>query len=399
MPLTPEFFHAIDAKVDADAADLSALALKIHANPELRFEEHQAAGWIAELLRARGHAVDVGVGGLPTALRSRAGRASGPRVAILAEYDALPDIGHACGHNLIAAAAVGAYLAAAPLAERAGGEVVFVGTPAEEGGGGKIKLLDAGIFEGIDAAMMIHPFDRDLLAHPTLANLWIRFSFGGKPAHAAIEPFEGKSALTACMDVFRLVDGQRVHFRDGVRVHGYVIEGGQAVNIIPERASCEFSVRARDLVELARVKAIVVRCARAAAMASDVEIEIEERRGYADLVSNLALARAFGEHARALGRVPRETDPRVGTGSTDMGDISHAVPAIHPWIAIVDEGGSLCHTHGFAEAAKSPRGLDTAQVAAKVLARTALEVLADAELRALARREFEEHKRREAVTS
>lgn len=389
MPLSPDLARAVDERVEADAAALSELALKIHANPELRFEEHKASTWIAELLRAHGHEVAVGVGGLSTALSSRAGRTGGPRIALLAEYDALPDIGHACGHNLIAAAAVGAYLAAAPLAERVGGEVVLFGTPAEEGGGGKIKMLDAGVFEGIDAAMMVHPFDRDVLAHPSLANLWIRFTFGGQPAHAAMAPFEGKSALTACMDTFRLVDGQRVHFRDGVRVHGYIIDGGQAVNIIPERAECELSVRARDMAELARVKAIVVRCAKAAAMASDVELSIEEKRGYADMRNNMALARAFGVHARDLGRNPREVDPRVGTGSSDMGDVSHAVPSIHPWLSILDEGAGVCHTHAFAEAAKTPRALTAAHDAAKVLARTALEFLADDSLRKRARAEFE----------
>src|SRR5688572_22309457 len=293
MPLSPELAKAVDDRVVADASAIAKLALDIHANPELRFEEHKAAAFISTLVRARGHEIEVGVGGLATAFRARAGRAGGPRVAILAEYDALPVIGHACGHNLIAAAAVGAYLAAAPVAERAGGEVMLIGTPAEEGGGGKIKLIDAGLFEGVDAAMMIHPFDRDLLAHPALANTWIRFSFGGTPAHAALAPFEGKSALTACMDTFRLIDGQRVHFRDGVRVHGYVIDGGQAVNIIPERAECEISVRARDRVELERVKAIVLRCARAAAMASDVEMTTTEKRGYADMKNNMALARVF----------------------------------------------------------------------------------------------------------
>lgn len=390
MPLEPNVLAAVDAFVDAHAAPLDALALGIHAHPELKFEEHHAASLITERLRAAGHAAETGVAGLPTAIRARAGKSGGPRVAILGEYDALPEIGHACGHNLIATSAVGAFLAAAPLAERLGGEVIFLGTPAEEGGGGKQKLLDAGVFDGLDAAIMIHPFDRDLLAHPTLANLWIKFSFTGVPAHAAIAPFEGKSALTACMDTFRLVDGQRVHFRDGVRVHGYVIDGGEAVNIIPEHASCEFSVRAKSREELARVKAIVERCARAAAMASDVPVVVEERRGYADLRNNLALARAFGEHMKGLGRSPKETDPRVGTGSTDMGDVSHAVPSIHAWLAIVDENVALCHTREFADAAKSARGLETARTAAKALARTALEVLADAELRARAQAEHRE---------
>jgi amidohydrolase len=319
--------------------------------------------------------------GLPTAVRARAGHATGPRIAILAEYDALPGVGHACGHNLIAAGAAGAFVAAAAVADEAGGEVVLLGTPAEEGWGGKIEMLRAGVFEGVDAAMMFHPFDRDLVAHPTLASLWLTFEFFGQPAHAALAPHDGRSALTACLDTFRLVDGQRVHFRDGVRVHGYITDGGQAVNVVPEHAACEISVRAREGAELDRVRAIVERCAKAAAMASDVRVEASVRRGYRDMVNNLALARVFGAHLSALGRTPRERDDTIGTGSTDMGDVSHAIPAIHPWLAIVPEGAALCHEHRFAEAAASHEGMRTAVVAAKALARTAAEFLSDPDAR------------------
>jgi amidohydrolase len=382
MSLSPEVASSIDRAVDASADELIALAHRIHAHPELRFEEHLASAWIGELVVSRGHAVERGVAGMPTALRARAGSEEGPRVAILAEYDALPGVGHACGHNLIAAGAVGAFLGAASVAATVGGQVVLLGTPAEEGGGGKIEMIKAGTFDGIDAAMMFHPFDRDLLAHPTLASVWLTFEFHGAPSHAALAPHVGHSALTACLDTFRLVDGQRVHFRDGVRVHGFVTDGGQAVNIIPERAACEISVRALDGPELDRVRAIVERCARAAAMASDVRVEMRTRQGYRDLVNNMTLARRFGAHLRALGRSPRESDTRIGTGSTDMGDVSHVVPSIHPWLAIVDEGAALCHEHRFAEAAATDAAGRTAIVAAKSLARTAIELLSDPELRA-----------------
>jgi amidohydrolase len=361
MPIAPEIAAAIDRSVDACAADLLELSRRIHQNPELRFQEHKAARWIGEFLTARGHVVEQGVAGMDTALRSRssapalASSAEHPRVAILAEYDALPGVGHACGHNLIAIAATGAFVAAASVAGRVGGEVVFLGTPAEEGGGGKIEMLKAGVFEGIGAAMMFHPFDRDVLMHPTLASVWVSMEFRGTPAHAAVAPYAGRSALTACLDTFRLIDGQRVHFRDGVRVHGYVTDGGQAVNIIPERAACDFSVRALDGKELQRVRAIVERCARAAAMASDVEVTLRARSGYRDMVNNGALARSFGGHLRTLGRHPKDRDPRVGTGSTDMGDVSHVVPSIHPWLAIVEEGEALCHEHRFADAAGARR--------------------------------------------
>ena len=388
MPLAKDLARRIDDAVDADASALADLSHKIHTHPELRFEEVKAAGWICELLEGHAHVVERGLGGMPTAFRARAGKPGGPTVAILAEYDALPEIGHACGHNLIATSAVGAFLAAAKVAKDAGGEVVLLGTPAEEGGGGKIKLLQAGAFSGIDAAMMFHPFDRDLLAHAALASVWVQFAFRGTPSHAAAAPHVGSSALTACMDLFRLVDGQRVHFRDGVRVHGYITDGGQAVNVIPERAACELSVRARDTTELARVQAIVMRCGKAAAMASGVEVEIALREGYKDMVNNMTLARRFGAHLEALGRPAVETDASLGAGSTDMGDVSHAVPSIHPYLGIVDPGSALCHEHRFAAAAGSDRGTRTALDAAKALGRTAVELLSDAGLRDAVRAEW-----------
>jgi metal-dependent amidase/aminoacylase/carboxypeptidase family protein len=237
--------------------------------------------------------------------------------------------------------------------------------------------------------MMFHPFDRDLLAHPALANTWLMMTFRGSPAHAAAAPHDGKSALTACMDTFRLIDGQRVHFKDGVRVHGYITNGGQAVNIIPELASCEISVRARDVAEMNRVRAIVERCGRAAAMASDVTLELSARLGYRDMRNNMTMARRFGAYFAARGREAHETDARVGAGSTDMGDVSHVVPSIHPYLAIVGEGEALCHQHKFAHAAASERGLDTAVAAAKALARTAVELLIDADLRRAVRTEWE----------
>ncbi|MBN9166114.1 MAG: amidohydrolase [Myxococcales bacterium 68-20] len=390
--LSPELSKVIDDTVDQERVALAKLSSDIHANPELRFEEHKAAGWIAELLRARGYEVEQGIAGLPTALRARKGNADGPKVAILGEYDALPEIGHACGHNLIAASAVGAFLAAAAVAHHTQGEIVFLGTPAEEGGGGKIKMIQAGVFEGLDAAMMFHPFDRDMLAHTALASMWLAMTFKGAPAHAAAAPHDGKSALQACMDTFRLIDGQQVRFRDGVRVHGYVTNGGQAVNIIPELAACEFSVRARDTVELARVRGIVERCAQAAALASEVTVEIVVREGYRDMRNNMTMARAFGEHLGSLGRKARETDDRVGAGSTDMGDVSHVVPSIHPYLAIVDENVALCHQHAFAGAAASDRGFDTTVHAAKALARTAVELLVDDQLRSSVRAEWSAEK-------
>jgi amidohydrolase len=385
-PLDPT---RIPGDVDNLAPVLRDVSAKIHAHPELRFEEHRAAAWLAEAVEGAGVSVERALGGLPTAFRARIGGGAGPRVAILAEYDALPEIGHACGHNLIAAGALGAFLALARQRDSIVGSVDLVGTPAEEGGGGKIKLLQAGAFAGVDAAMMFHPFDRDLLAHHALAMLFVDVRFHGTPSHAALAPWEGASALTACLETFRLVDSQRVHFRDGVRVHGFVTDGGQAVNIIPERAAAQFSVRALDLPELQRVRAIVERCARGAALACGVEVTLDVREGYRDLVTNLAMARRFGAHLEALGRRPAERDAGVGSGSTDMGDISHAVPSIHPWIAICDKGETTCHQHAFQVCAGSDRGAAGMLDAAKAMALTAADVLTDTALREAVKREFE----------
>jgi amidohydrolase len=379
----------IDRAVDEIEERLVALSRRIHEHPELSFEERQASRWIAELVEEVGEVpVERPFGRMETAFRARVGSGSGPRIALLAEYDALPEIGHACGHNLIAGAAVGAFLALARHAGVIHGTVELLGTPAEEAGGGKIRLLEAGAFEGVDAAMMFHPFDRDVLAHPALTSQRLVVTFHGAPAHAAFAPWDGRSALTACLDTFRLVDSQRIRFRDGVRVHGIVTNGGQAANVIVESAQCEFSIRARSMAEIEPVVAAVERCARAAALASEVDVEFTREVGYREMQNNLTLARRFGAALEALGRKPRETDARIGAASTDMGDVSLAIPAIHPWLAICSEGEALCHQRAFADCAKSEIGFKTMLVAAKALARTALDLFEDPELVKAAHAEY-----------
>ena len=382
-------FETIVSAIDSRAAALAELARKIHAHPELRFEERQASAWLADTVEHAGVTVERGVGGLPTAFRARVGRSGGPRVAILAEYDALPEIGHACGHNLIAGGAVGAFLGLASMAEELDGEVLLLGTPGEEGGGGKIKLLEAGAFEGVDAAMMFHPLDRDLLSHQALASEWLIFSFTGRPSHAAASPWDGHSALSAVIQTFNLIDSQRVHFRDGSRVHGFITNGGQAVNIIPEHAACQFSVRAPRVAYLGELVERVQDCARAAALATRAEVTIDRRPGYRDMRNNMTLAHAFGEALAGLGRRADDDDPDLGAGSTDMGDVSHVVPAIHPYLAICARGETMCHEHAFAAHAASDQGVAAMLDAARAMALTAQRFLGDAELRAQVRAEFE----------
>lgn len=379
----------LDARVDELADDLRALAKTLHDNPELSWQEHESVAAICALIERHGGGVERTFGGLDTSFRARVGTGAKPHVAILAEYDALPEIGHACGHNLIAAAAVGAYLALLPRADELDGTIDLIGTPAEETGEGKVRLIESGAFAGVDAAMMFHPFDRDLLRHPTLAIARLDVTFTGAPSHAAIAPGEGRSALTACMDAFRLIDGQRIHLPDGARVHGIITEGGEAANIIVERAACQISIRGRTKAELEMVRAVAERCIRGAAIASDVRFEIEIQPGCLDMRNNGPLADRFGAHLRALGRSPTNADPRAGAGSTDMGDVSHHVPSIHPWLAICDLGETTCHQHAFEKCAGSERGMETMLAAAKSLARTASDVVADASLRNAVRAAFD----------
>jgi amidohydrolase len=379
----------IAAAVDAAAPRLAEVARAIHARPELAYEERFAAELLAGELERAGLAVERGAGGVATAFRARFGRPGGPRVAILAEYDALPEIGHACGHNLIAAGALGAALALHQVAGDLPGEVVVLGTPAEEGGGGKIRLATAGLFAGLDAALMFHPLDRTLLWHETLAMTRVEVTFHGAPAHAAASPWDGASALRGVIQTFNLVDSARVHFRDGVRVHGIITDGGQAVNIIPERAACAFSLRAPTAATLEPVIATFRRCAEAAAAATGTRVEIAFTQAYKDMRNNEPLARRFGAHLTALGVAHADDDPSLGAGSTDMGDVSYVVPAIHPFIGICALGEAFCHNHAFAAKAASEQGISAMLAAAKAMALTALDVLRDDALRAAARDHFE----------
>jgi amidohydrolase len=385
MALDPTLTDRIEAAIAAHHELLDAVALEIHANPELRFEERHALATIRGALARAGHReVTTGIGGLPTAFRTRVGPAGGGRVALLAEYDALPEVGHACGHNLIAAAALGAFLGLAALGDDLPGSVELIGTPGEERGGGKRILLEAGVFEGLDAALMFHPLDRDLLAHGSLASDWVEVQFTGVPAHAAVNPWDGSSALAALIATFTLVDQQRLHCPDGSRIHGYITDGGQAVNIIPERAAGEFSVRAHTTPQLADVRERVIRCARAAAAAHGVEVHLRVQPGYAEMWNNRALLEILDGHLRRLGRPAAPDDPELGLGSTDLGNVSQRLPAIHPYLAICDPEAAICHQHAFATHAGSDRGLATARLAAAALAATALELLVDPALRAAA---------------
>lgn len=362
------------------------LGRQIHAHPELKFRERFAADQLCAALGALGVEVERGVGGLETAFRAAIGK-SGPAVAILAEYDALPN-GHSCGHNLICTAALSAFAGLAAMRERLPGRVVIIGTPAEEGGGGKIILLEKGAFAGVDAAMMAHAMDGEYATFPALATRHLRITFKGRAAHAAAAPWAGASALAAVIQTFQSVDAARLHFRDGSRVHGIITDGGQAVNIVPERTQCEFLCRAYTTSYAHEIADRVVRCAGAAAMAAGTEMTHEVIGGYRNLVNNFAMAHRYARHSEALGVDTPDAPPDLPTGSTDMGDVSHAMPAIHPVFRIADPGAGNCHEDRFEKHTDSPRAYEAMIRVAKALALTAYDLLAEPALMEEARREF-----------
>ena len=362
-------------RVDARAAALDDLALRIHAHPELAFEERFASAALADYVASQGAAVSRGTGGLETAFMSESGRGS-PTVAILAEYDALPGIGHACGHNLMGTASVAAYLAVRDVLDGLPGRVRLLGTPAEERGNGKVQLIRAGLFADVDAAMMFHAGDRDEVDPLMLALVNLDVEFIGRAAHASAKPHEGRNALDALLLSWTSLSALRQLVRSDSRIHGVITDGGLAPNIIPERAAARFMVRSPDNTYLAELKTRVLACFQGAATATGCELRAEWGEMCEATRTNAPLAEAFAQNAAALGRTLHPRRPGDTHGSTDMGNVMNVVPGIHPYVAICDHP-TATHSHAFAEAAATPRALETMRLGAKALALTALDALAD----------------------
>ncbi len=367
------------ARIDAEQRALIGLSARIHAHPELCFEERHAADWLCEYLAAQGLTVEREAYGLPTAFAARAGSGR-PRVAVLCEYDALPGIGHACGHNIIAAAGAGAGVALAGLVGDIGGSVVVLGTPAEEGGGGKVLMARAGAFDEVDAALMIHPASLELIAMNVLAISAVEVEYRGRAAHAAAAPHAGINALDGLITAYQAIAQLRQHIRPTERVHGIITDGGQKPNIVPERAAGLFYIRAADERRLARLKGRVEACFHAGAQASGAELTLHRHgEDYSEMWTNGPLAAAYRANLATLGRAVEEHPPEHISGSTDMGNVSKLVPAIHPMIAIAPPHVAL-HTEEFARWAGSETGARGVVDGAKVLALTALDVLCSPEL-------------------
>ena len=378
-------------EIDKLSEELWDLALRIHAHPELGFEEYQASTWLSEALEKGGFRVERGVGGLPTAFRAvHPAEKPGPRIAILAEYDALPELGHACGHNLIAAIAVGAALGLAPFKEKLPGALLVIGTPAEEGGGGKIKLIQAGVFRDVDAAMMVHPADQTLVDRGSLAITEVKIEFHGKAAHASSEPEKGINALDAVIQTFVALNALRQHIKEGSRIHGIITHGGVKPNIVPEYAAALFYVRAPENTYRDELVEKLRKCAEGAALATGARLVFTKvGHEYKAIRPNKTMARIFGRYLAELGYPPEE--PKGGMGSTDMGDVSWEVPAIHPYIRICS-GEIPGHSREFAEAAKSEAAKTAMLAAAKAVAATCLELWTDPELFREVQEEFRQGK-------
>ncbi|MEU5846004.1 M20 family metallopeptidase [Saccharopolyspora shandongensis] len=397
-PIRSEFAGAgealradVERWVEDNAKDLVALSRDLHAHPEEAFAERRSVAQAAELLRRHGHNAEVGVGGLDTALRVEAG-GDGPHVAVLAEYDALPGIGHGCGHNIICSAAVGGFLAATTAVAATGGRVSLVGTPAEEGGGGKEHLARAGLFDDVDAVVMLHPFSHDIAAHPFLGRRQVEVVFHGVAAHAAAQPFMGRNALDAVVATYQGVAAMRQHMPSTDRVHGIITDGGKRPNVVPDRAAAVFYVRSAEPGSLQDLAARIEAIAHGAASMTGcgVELNWDNNPAYLPIRHNDALAARWAQHQARRGRtsLPRGVVPEYLTGSTDLGNLSYRLPAIHPMIGLGDPNLAL-HTEEFAAAAATPAGDRAVLDGAIGLALTTVDYLADADLRQAARAEFE----------
>lgn len=375
------------AEVDGHKSALWALARRIHAHPEIGFQETRAAAWLTEFLERQGFRVQRGICDTPTAFKATYGKGR-PIIGILAEYDALPRLGHACGHNIIATAAVGAGVAARHAVDAAGGAVVVFGTPAEEGGGGKVVMAERGAFRELDAAMMVHPAGEDRAGVLALACVTLEVEFFGRAAHAAAHPHLGVNALDALVLAWNGLNALRQHLREGSRVHGIITDGGEASNVIPAHAAASLMVRARDDILLDELLPKVLACFEGAAQATGARLQ--HRWGsqrFAAMRANQALAELYAGNMMVLGRtvLPMSSEHPF---STDMGNVSALVPSMHPLLAIAPQGGATLHAPEFARAAVSPAARKGMLDGAKAMAMTVADLLTQPDALRRVRDEF-----------
>lgn len=371
---------SIHQSIQMIRGELFELASKIHANPEIGFEEKKACAWQVELLKKWGFEVETPYAGMDTAYRAVYGSGA-PIFAVLSEYDALPGIGHACGHNLICACSLGTGKAIADYlkANEMPGTLLVFGTPAEEGYGGKIPMVKKGCFDEVDAAIMAHPGDRTQAWYGSLGVSHYDLTYRGLAAHAGGSPEKGKNALDAAMLLFAGVNAWREHTVEDSRIHGIITNGGDAPNIVPEKAACRFYVRANDVDTLAEMKKRFEKIAQAAAMMTDTEVEIDIASGYKPGLPSQALNKAYHETTETLGMNP-VIPKQGGRGSTDFSDVSQVVPGSHVYFKIC-ETGTAGHSLAFAKAAASEFAQQQMLKAAEALANVGVRFFEDPEFR------------------
>ncbi|MGD6779448.1 MULTISPECIES: M20 family metallopeptidase [Bacillaceae] len=377
--------------LDSHENDFFEISTYIGENPELGHEEFKSAKVLSDKLSEHGFDVELGTCGLATAFEAvfDSGR-PGPTIGFMCEYDALPEIGHACGHNLIGTMGIAAGIATSKVIKETGGKVIVYGTPAEETKGGKVTMAEQGVFDKLDVAMMVHPLHSYVKSGSSLAMDAIQFEFFGKPAHAAANPEKGINALDAVIQTFNGINALRQHVTSDTRIHGIIPEGGKAANVVPDYAVAQFYVRAKtrsyvnELVE--KVKSI----AEGAAMMTGATMKMSNYElSYDNMVTNETLSDIFTEQLVSLGVDSGEiVENRDGSGSLDMGNVSLVVPSIHPYIKICNEMYS-CHTTEFRDAALSEQGKEAMILGAKAMATTAYELLTNQELLVKIKEEFE----------
>ena len=370
-----ELKQSVCRDIDKRANDLVSISHQIHEKPETNFEEHFAHKILTDYIAEAKLKVTRGAYDLETAFDMRVRGGDGPTVAVLCEYDALPGIGHACGHNIIATAGLGAGLALSAVAEQCGGNLVVMGTPAEEGGGGKIEMARKGAFKDIDAAMMIHPADADLARMNAIAiqNLFVKFH--GLAAHAAVSPHKGKNALDAAVLGYMNVAALRQHILPTERIHGIFTNSGEKPNIVPRETEMDWYVRSPTIETLQPLKERVTKCLEGGAMAAGCTVSFDwQKNPFADLVDNIPLLESYVRNAEQFGRkMTTEFLPGTGGGSTDMGNISYLVPSIHPMLQVAPSGVSL-HSAAFAEHTKGEAASQAIVDGAKIMAMTAIDM-------------------------
>ena len=371
MPATA--YATVEDVVTRRRSDLVELSHSIHAEPELAFDEHRSCAKTKALAAERGFAITDAPAGLDTAFRASFGSGS-LVIGVCAEYDALPGIGHACGHNIIAASAVGTALALAEVADELDLTVVLLGTPAEEAGGGKVLMLEAGVFDDIAATVMLHAGPLDIARARSLALSQVAVTYTGREAHAAVAPYLGLNAVDAITVAQVAIGLLRQQMEPGHMAHGIVTDGGQATNVIPGRAQLEYTMRANDAASLRSLEARMADCFRAGAVATGCEHEVANTEpAYHELTPDIWLAETFRAEMVRMGRTPvgADVEALLPLGSTDMGNVTQVMPGIHPIVGI-DAGGASVHQPAFTAAAAGPSADQAVVEGAIMLARTVI---------------------------